>query len=467
VKEEYWKRMSLMQFHDVLPGSSIGVACDQVCEELERLSRELARATLEALAARGDGHATCLFNALPFERRVLWHDQAAARAYHVSIPALGAVDVATCSRVPVESHVRAEALTMGNGRMTVTFDESGQIASLSIDGRDVRLAQPGNQLVCYREMPAMFDVWEIDRQSLSEGVVASKRASLETVDESPCRVSLRFTKPVGELSSVAITYTLEADSAVLKIRYEIDWHDPESLLKAHFPTCYQAPFARFGAPYGSVLRPAQPGMPGDEAQWESVGSRWACVFDEGEGEGLFVATKDSYGFGCYRGDLNVSLVRSPIPPECDLERLAEVLMQGDGKYTDETRDTTYIDMGHHEIEIAIGLYDGNGSFHSLPPVVAETEFTPPVVYTGDPVRTVVPELDMRGTVVPCWVRPVEGGYDLRLHEVLGRRGMVSLPNGRPGGSFRRVDLRGRHLSEAPLQSVECGPHEVLSLRFQR
>jgi alpha-mannosidase len=259
---------------------------------------------------------------------------------------------------------------------------------------------------------------------------------------------------------VTVTYSLDSGATALRVRYEIDWQEPRAMLKAHFPTQYAASHARFGTPFGSVLRPAQPGMPDEEAQWESAGSRWACVFDEGERDGLCLVTKDSYGFACYDGDLNVTLVRSPIPPEADRKRLGAVLVRDAAAYGEDPEEKLFTDIGRHTVEIAVGLYDADSPRGELPAALADTLFTPPVPYRGRPVTPPDIHLQNADHLLPCWVQPAERGtMVVRLHEVLGRHGTARLAQGTD--TSRLVDLSGEIAGKAQEGRIEFGPYQVL------
>jgi alpha-mannosidase len=283
-------------------------------------------------------------------------------------------------------------------------------------------------------------------------------------DAGPHRKRVEFTRPLGRGSRVRVTYTLDARATALRVRFRVDWHEPQALLKAHFPTRYAGSRARFGAPFGSVLRPAQPGMPHEEAQWESAGSRWACVFDEGETNGLYLVTRDSYGFACYDGDLNVSLVRSPAPPEADRKRLGAVLVGNQTAYGEDHQEELLTDLGEHTIDIAVGLYDSGAPRAELPPMLADTLYTPPVAYHGRPVESLVDGFEGADSVVPCWVEPGdEGAVIVRLHETLGRHAVLHVEG--DAGGMTRVDLRGRPAGTVEEERIEFGPYEVTGVRL--
>jgi alpha-mannosidase len=381
IPEKYWERLSLMQFHDIITGSMLDLCTHQITEEMESLNREMENLTREALEET-EGKP-CIFNPLPMENQIYHAGQI------MTIPPLTGV---TVTSIP-QTHppVKGDQTSLDNGKVQARFTPQGEISSLVLDGKTVKFTDSANSLVIYKEMPAQFDIWNIDRQSLTGGERVDSPAQVQLVDGGPNRKELHFIRELGEKSQLTIIYTLDGDSPVLKIVCEIDWQEPECLLKAEFPTKYQATKARFGTPYGSVLRPAQPGMPYEETQWESGGSRWACLFDEGEQDGIALITKDSYGFSAYEGVLTLSLVRSPKSPESSREK------------------PVYTDLGKHRVEYALGYHDIRGVKENRAHRLADTLFTPCLIYVGNSVLPTGPVWEAGESLVPCWVRPVEGG----------------------------------------------------------
>lgn len=101
---------------------------------------------------------------------------------------------------------------------------------------------------------------------------------------------------MGIRSSVAIRYRVDVFQPIVHVEYDIDRQEEHSLLKVPLPTAYAGHLARFGSPFGSILRGQQAGQSREEAMFESVGSRWDSVSDDGETEGLGIFTEAKYSF---------------------------------------------------------------------------------------------------------------------------------------------------------------------------
>ena len=74
------------------------------------------------------------------------------------------------------------------------------------------------------------------------------------------------------------------------------------------------------------------------------------------------------------------------------------------------------------------------------------------------------------SAVPAWAEPVEGGWVLRLHETLGRRGQARLGVA-AGVKGVPADLLNRPLADADVTSGEVAlpvaPYQVRSVKFTR
>ncbi len=445
-----WRRMVFAQFHDYIPGSSIPEVYAQGLPELAALAQQLQRRAGAALgAANGED---CLFNPLPLARRHLH------RGRLLELPPLAGIRLADAT-VVAAAPVAVQGRRLTNGRVTARVNARGQLAALSVDGRAVALAGGAGELVLYPDQPANFGPWDIDRHSLSLGRPAREPARI-----SADRHGLTVTRRLGAASTASIRYWLEPGATCLRVTVELDWHEPDTLLKLHFPTAYEGREARCGTPFGSVLRPQLATAPQVEGMWEWPISRWAAVGDDGERTGLFVVTEAKYGLSCRAGNLGLSLLRTPA--HVGYEEHAK----GYAWHLSRIKKPAVIftDLGPHRIELALGHHDLAAPRAEQPAVLAETLFTPPVAYRGRPRATPFGGLEGGDTLIPAWAQPLgRNRWMLRLHEIGGQRGTARMPI--PAGwSVRKTDLRGEPLGRALRGGrLEFQPYEIVSLQWEQ
>jgi alpha-mannosidase len=458
--EQPWRRVSFLQFHDALPGSSIRAVYDQAGPELQAIGdHALAAATAELAAAAAPGGGTVVFNPLPVPRREVVElpraaipplapaqDAGCDRALVLlDLPALGTArpDAALAPAQPVA----ASAGLLDNGRLRAVFDQAGRLTALSIDGRPQRLEGSAG-LALYEDVPGSFDAWEIDQAAGRLGQRLATQAPLTVASAGPLRGVLRGHLLVGS-SPATIEYRLDAEARHLRVRLRIDWREEHRLLRFHLPTGHRGRFARFGAPFGSTLRPQLPGLQADEAMWEVPGSRWAAVTDD-DGTGLALLAAARYGFSCRDGDLALSLLRRPCYPAVG---------------NDPVDSGEFTDGGCHDLEFALGAHAAGTA------LAADTLFTPPL--TADHGRDLTAPFQLLdlGSLTPSWVLPAAGGgLILRLHETAGASGRASLVC--PGATVEAVDFLERVVGGSFAQdtdgmvAVPYRPYQVLGLRIR-
>ncbi len=453
----WWERMVFAQFHDYVPGSAINEVYAEAQPELEaHVARSLADA---ATILSADATAAFLFNPLPFARSVAVSDHQILK-----LPPLGSVPLSAA--VNASDQVEVKNCSLSNQRLKAIFDAEGQIVSLAVDGRNLRLRGTVNRLAIYPDTPTEFDAWDIDRPSLSLGKWVDSPAEFSVLCDSPVRGEIAFRRSLGKHSSVTTRYELRSGESALRVTIDLDWRETGHLLKAHFPTDYLARDARYGTPFGSITRPQLPGRLHDEAQWEVPGSRWAAVFQECETDGLALITEDKFGFSARDGDLTVSLVRSPrstgggkIEP-ANFDASGELPPRWDHPFTD---------IGTHQIRYAITRHDVASRREDHAAALADLLYTE-AVPAGDERSAGLISLEGGESLQPAWAKPLEdGSWVLRLHESLGQHGTCKI-NLVDGLTFRRVNLMDEVISSedvAGTLEVRFKPYEIISLQVQR
>lgn len=458
--EHAWKRLVFAQFHDYIPGSSVW---DVYLEGLPELDAE-AEAQLE-LAGRALSNGkpvASLFNSHAHPVKKWVKNPATGKKVYVSLPALSGTPVDTAVVEQPEA-VEVKGSFVSNGSTSFRLNAAGYVESLKLDGEAIPLKASGGlcQLVSYPDRAANFDAWDIDRHVLSMGEVAKDKPVIAPIREGKHRAGFSVTRQVGKKSSATVSYILEAGSPLLHITVDLDWQEPEHLLKMLFPTRYAGVNARFGIPYGSVLRPQVSSGMLAEAMWEVPFSRHLEVFDEGEREGLFLVTEAKYGACVRDGEIGLSLVRSP--------RVTGLDGHGHAWPKHLTRlkiPSEFSDIGKHHICLALGRYDIELPRERQPAAVAETLFTAPVPYQGKALPSALQSMDGGETLLPAWSMPLDGtSWVLRCNEVSGRRGTTKI-KAAAGWKVVASDIQGKALGKAaPAVTVGFTPYQLLSFRF--
>lgn len=455
IDEQVWRRVVFAQFHDYIPGSSIWEVYEESIPELRGIAKQALASASKDLSS---GKSPALFNPLPQAVTVLVDNRTRA----VRLPPLSGGPVEELATVVSEQAVFVSTRKLSNARTSAKFDAKGRIIDLKFDGIPIPIASKLGELVIYPDQAHCFPAWDIDRQVLSMGQIVDSVADAAVTRNSETEGCVQFTRSVGQASVVRVRYWMDAFHPALHIEYEIDWHETDTLLKAHFDTEYSGQSARFGSPFGSVLRSQMPGQLRDEAMFEAAGSRWAIVSDDGETAGLSVITEAKYGFSCREGNLGVSLLRSPlITGEDESHRN---LFNKNLRVGDERKRHT--DQGRHVIRLALCPHNPELSREALAPSLADTLFTPPLQYSGTAKSSGFLRLEGGASLVPTWAKPAADGkgWILRLNETLGRRGKSKLKLAE-GYSATPTDLLEECISDKPVKTVAFRPYALISLRI--
>lgn len=453
--ERYWKRAVFFQFHDYIPGSSVWDVYSEGLKESQDLVAQINRITLATLSAAG-GREECYFNPHVLPVAVINKDGC------FQIPGLAGAVLSDDVRLKVEP-VRIEKYEVSNGLASFCVDDQGYLTSLTFPEGRSAISECFGALAIAPDHAAEFDAWEIDRHILTMLRPCHDVVSLRTFRDHDFRAGVEVERRLSEKSRAVVRYILESGRPELLLEVTVDWADEEHLLKLILPTYYRARHARFGAPFGSVLRAQTPESLAAEAQWEVPFSRHLAVFEEGERYGLCVVSESTYGATVHDGVVGLTLLRSPLITGRDgrsdawpahLSRLEN--------------PPRCADIGRRVLRFAIGAYCGDMSVTRLPAVLAETLFTPPLPYRGTPMETPFKALTLSSGVAPAWVKPLAaGGWLVRFHETLGRSGQIQM-SCNTGFVATASSHDGRNLSD-PAQEVTIpvGPQKIVTVRFLR
>ncbi|HEY4333200.1 MAG TPA: glycoside hydrolase family 38 C-terminal domain-containing protein, partial [Ilumatobacteraceae bacterium] len=327
--EAAWREVLTLQFHDIIPGSSIAwVHADAeasyvaIHAELEALRTD----ALNALAA-GLGGDIVLANGAPHARReVISVDSGdGAVALWVEMPAMSICpvrweDVPSLPPPVTVDELDGDALCLANDLIQLTIDSDGLISSL-LDlraGREV--VKPGcrlNVLELSPDHPVEYDAWDIDEYTFHNVTELTAVDSIVIVDRGPLIASVVVNRVFGE-SVIHQKLVVRAGSARIDIVNDVTWLEDEKVLKVAMPVDVHADVATCEIQFGHVQRPTHASTSWDAAKFEVCAHRWVDVSEPGYGVALLNDSK--YGHDLQRGALRLTLLRAPNFPDPNADR---------------------------------------------------------------------------------------------------------------------------------------------------
>ncbi len=313
--EQAWATVLLQQFHDILPGSSIG----WVHREAERRYAEVLglaeRITAQALGTvAGQGPIALVANAGPYR----WEGATAA----------GVTAAPREKGEPATAVRTSSGFELSNEHLRVVLDDSGLLTSLVVraTGREsIASGSVGNLLQLHRDTPTLWDAWDIDEHYRRHVIDLTRAESIEVVED-PTAAVVCVVRAWGA-SRITQTLTLAPGAQSLDIETTVDWHERQKLLKLAFPLDVHAERATSEIQFGHVNRPTHANTSWDAARFETVAHRWVHVGESGFG--VAIANDSTYGHditrtpavdGSSATTVRLSLLRAPLFPDPEADQ---------------------------------------------------------------------------------------------------------------------------------------------------
>jgi alpha-mannosidase len=480
-----WQTLLLNEFHDILPGSSINSVYETAKKDLG-LALETARSLRDLALARLSGRPLKqplrgsgieIWNLQLYDRQLRaeikdfpgdpeeWATDTGQQvcsqvtsektlllcAPEIHVPALGSItllpavlDAPGIPRTDKSQHnhraLRATSSELENECIRAAFNADGTLAAL-LDKQHNRqlLADRGNQLWIYNDLPRQFDAWDIDASYAKEGAELPAISPPELIEAGPVRASIKVTRGVNEIEIVQ-EYRIYRSERIVEIRTKVRWHGRRRLLRAIFPVEIRTHEGWTETAFGAVPRPTHRNTPWDQARFEVPGHRWADLSEPHYGVSLLTDSK--YGYSIEGNVIGLSLLRSPIYPD------------------------PFADEGYHEFSYALYPHPGDWrtstvraamSFNSPLRGVTlsdratnSSKFVVPIRLTGDRLElsALKKAEDSEATI-------------LRVYEPHGDRGQAVIESAAPLREALLVNLL-----EEPIKALEIHEERRVRLSFR-
>ena len=435
-----WETLLLCQFHDILPGSSIGAVHARAERDLGAVvaAADAVRDTaLGVLAGPGE---PAVLNTLGTARREVV--ETAAGLAVAEAPACGIGGLVAPGDAVAVADAPGGGFRLANRELEAVLGADGALRSLvhRATGREA-LRAPGNVLELYEDRPTDYDAWDLDPFHLETGEDCPPATAGTVVADGPLRAELRFERPLGEAGSMVQHVRLDAGARRLEFRCAIDWRAEHRVLKVRFPLAVHAPRATYEMQFGVVERPTHRSTRADAAQFEVPGHRFADLSEHGFGVALL--SSGPYGWSALGGDLRLTLLRAPRWPDPDADRGAHTL--------------------------AFALCPHAASWQAAGVTAEAAAFSSPL--------RLLEACGRRGSFLACdapglvidTLKRAEDGPDLivRLYEAHGGRGTARLRVGLPFGGATFTNLLEDRIEPAAVDGdvvvIPYRPFQIISL----
>ena len=332
-----WKKLLLNQFHDILPGSSIAKVYEDARRDHRWIQAEANAVRDGALASLAQGGGVTVFNSLSFERKALvclpetyrtgaeTLDGEAVPVQPVEDGVLALVTLPACGAValrPVQAEEPAPAVcasltesgaVLENAVVRAVLNARGEVVSFvdKASGREAA-AGPMNRLLAYKDVPRLFDAWDIDSNYIFQPVALDEPVELSVKEEKGLRAVVHVRRTIMH-SVFEQDIVLRADSRRLDFETKVDWHELHRLLKVSFPVDVVATEGINEIQFGYMMRPTHRSRLYDSDRFEVCNQRYSALCDQNHGAAVLNDCK--YGISMNGNALELTLLRAAASPE--------------------------------------------------------------------------------------------------------------------------------------------------------
>ncbi|MDR0425749.1 MAG: glycosyl hydrolase-related protein [Clostridiales bacterium] len=434
------------QFHDILPGSSIGEVYAEADREYAEVFSILGGAIAAAhgaiqnkAEARADG--LLVFNPNPF----LTDGAVRADGKTVFVRGIPANGYRVVEDAKTRSGVTARGLSIVNGFWSLRFNAGGEIVSLydkKARREVIKKGGTGNRMTAYEDLPYEYDNWELKAYYREKGTRITAAAPPEYISDG-ARGGLRFVREF--LSSVIVqTVWLYGDTREIEFETRIDWNERHLVLKSEFDTAIMSDKAVFDIQFGCVERNTHENTSWDAAKFETCAHKFVDISEFGYGVALLNDAK--YGHSVKDGTLGLTLLKSGMHPYADA------------------------DKGEHVFTYALLPHEGD--YRTAGVVERAYLFNNPL--TACPITRqsgVLPDTFSLVSVAADGIFPETlkksedgSGYVLRVYEGYGQRRTATVNLGFPIGALFESDMTERAISKKAWSKnsfhCEFSPYEI-------
>ena len=336
-----WKDILLNQFHDIIPGSSIGWVYDDAhamseknLNKLDLLQHNLISGMLTSDESTNN---LIVFNSLSHTRKeviefacdkpyqVYDHDDLLPCLYQnghlyfeLTMPPLGYKTIKLIPGKVDSAPLYTSNCNLENGLIKLKLDELGAITSIWDLTRDKEMLEsPANSLKLWEDLPNNWGAWDINH------FYRETKPQLPTLLERKVVVNNRYKKAIYQRlsignSEIKQTISIYRNSTLIKVENTVDWNEKHKMLRVGACPQIKAKNATAEIQFGLVERPTHKNTSWDYAKFEVLAHTFIDVSDNNQGFAILNDCK--YGHSVQDNSLEINLLRSPadVHKEADL-----------------------------------------------------------------------------------------------------------------------------------------------------
>ena len=310
--EDLWKRVLLLQFHDILPGSSIQRVYTESQEEYARIGEALTREREAVLRwLKPEPGAISAYNPISFPRQVFV--KRGGKWLTGRLPSHGTGQLEAWRGEPGTPTEDC----LDNGILRIRFAPDGEICSLTELATGQEYAGEFlNRLTLYEDPILPYNAWDIDWEYYKRPFTVLTARESETFCDGPVQIH-RAVYRHGD-TEILQDVMLYPDSPVVYFKTRCRWQEKLRMLRADFAPAVWSDQVTCDIQFGAIRRSTREDTLPEKAQFEICAHKYVDVSDGVRGQSLLNDCK--YGHRVKNGRISLNLLRSPVfpDPEADI-----------------------------------------------------------------------------------------------------------------------------------------------------
>ena len=348
-----WEKGLLLQFHDVLPGSSISPVYEDVRNIYDEIF-DLAKRFLESA-----GLNTCVdiqkglqvVNTLSWERDMLVSfrcpfadvkdgiqivadgeampcsvaqegEEACVTFLAKRVTAMGSREFTvakvrsaagrTMDITRTEAGIRCE-----NAKYVAVIDNFGRLTRL-LDKRANKevLSKPGNHIKVFLDGPQLEDAWNLNQSYMQREISVFQNAQADVTENNDLRTVIHVHQ-TGDKVDLQQDIIFYHDNARIDFVTNVDWQERNKVMRVYFPTTVHAPYYTSEVGFGAFDRPSVPNSKLEQAKFEVAAHRWLDLSESNYGVALLNDSK--YGHSVQYDTIGMTMLRGTTWPAEDAD----------------------------------------------------------------------------------------------------------------------------------------------------
>lgn len=334
--DDCWEKLLCLQFHDIIPGSSIREVyadSDKTYAEIGDKLKKTEEETVKPFVTESADYYTA-FTACPFkgthhifvERQddgvfttpdgAALPSQRCDGGYTVKLETKPFSVTGFCFKSgrgeSKASPFSIEGESIETPYYSIEFSENGSIKSIfdKENSREV-LKGEGNKFEIFEDKPVDHDAWDIDA-FYTDKCETPEFLGRKITENGELMLTVRSEYKYNK-SVITQDMVLYSSSRRIDFKTKVDWHENHRLLKTAFGVDVRSTKATYDIQFGHAERPTHSNTSWDYAKFEVVAHKWMDISDSSYGVSLLNDCK--YGHSAKGNVIKLTLLKSPKFPD--------------------------------------------------------------------------------------------------------------------------------------------------------